>query len=129
MYIRVSPSIGTRSEIIEDSAGGVGLFFRAGESLDDPELLRYANAMPLLRELTTLAAAEARLHRKVYTYTQAAAMLHVSTRWLQRRVGRGMVPAERLGGLGVRFTGADIAEIAAMMHRGELDRLRVPPLA
>lgn len=54
--------------------------------------------------------------RRPHSYKQAAAMLHVSTKYLQRRVSAREIPFTRVGAY-VRFTGNDIDEIRLFMRR------------
>jgi len=62
--------------------------------------------------------------RRLHTYKQAADILHISSKYLQRRVSARQVPFTRVGAY-VRFTGADIDEIRQFMHRANVSHAEV----
>lgn len=55
--------------------------------------------------------------RRPHSYQEAARLLGVSAKFLQRRVRTGRIPYTLVGAY-VRFTGDDIDEIRARMRRG-----------
>jgi excisionase family DNA binding protein len=85
------------------------LEIQAGTFIDD------AFAAELNRLLRGFWSANTYL-RRPHTYKQAADVLHVSTKWLQRRVRLRQIPFTRVGSY-VRFTGEDIEQIRNYMHR------------
>lgn len=85
------------------------LEIQAGTYVDD------AFAAELNRLLRQFWSAQTYL-RRPHTYKQAADILHVSTKYLQRRVRLRQIPFTRVGSY-VRFTGEDIEQIRLFMHR------------
>ena len=65
---------------------------------------------------------ETRESELLYTYEQAAQLLHVKVSWLQNEVATGAVPYRRLGKKFVRFTAADLDEIIAASRRAPVRR-------
>jgi hypothetical protein len=123
MYVLLGKGLGRPVELTEDERGRLILLLEAGIGSND--LVRPMNE--LLLDVTTWHAARLRFLRSPLSYTEAAAALGVTPRWLSDRVNDDpTIPHTKIGKR-VRFQGTDIEEIRLRFAAGELRHQRGGP--